>query len=590
MKFVAVDPGLSDFKGPYFHFEHRDIGRPGCEFLDLRPVLKSREKKWLDDLVSWHKELSSVASKITSGWWYSQGSRLLANYPNALQDFYISLAISDFARSRGSQCNYLVGYSTLVFQILADMGYEVERSPPKPHFAFDVWKNFRAFASQTMGILRMVRLFKPSAWKSLRPASVIIYSHIAGLAKDPAAGDHFYGEMFQSLPGLTDDAKLWLYFNDAQVPLTQDVINRHSKRLGSRVLILQELVSPWIALQAIFGAIFFHFQLMRIKHVIPPLSSGGQSSRRAALEFYRVSVQQHWPIFELVLGLVMGKLVSKTGARRVVYPYEEKPLERSLNANVRSIGGSVRTIGVAHAIHNAVHLFLRSNASQAPGCLMPDYVVTTGEGASEILESWGRMPRDKLIAVGSKRFCHPISKTHFGPESARKLKVLVLAGLPDELPTLAAWVDQAPGLFHGCELVVRKYPYSWHAEQDAGIARIKGAGVDVRQNSDTLQSQIATSDVVLFCASSSGFEAMLSGVFTIQCRFSSYVSFAPLAYDLIKGEAPSSRDPDELNTLLLSVRNMNLAEYSAATSRQIQFAKRLYSPVDKDKLGSILTH
>ena len=589
LKFIAVDPGSSDFKGPYFHFEHHDILRPGCEFLDLRPVLKSHEKQWLDDLVNWHKEVSSVASKITNGWWYSQGSRLLANYPIVIQDFYISLAISDVVRLRNFDGIYLVGYSELVFQFLEEMGHDVVRTiNRKSHWAFVFWKNTRNFISNTLTLLKMARSFRPSALKSLRPASVIIYSHIAGLAKDPAAGDHFYGEMFQGLPSLRDDEKLWLYYNDSRVPLTHDVIEGHSRRLGSRILILQEVVSPWIALQAICRAIFLHFQFKRLRHMIPPICIGGRSSGRAALVFYQEAIQRHWPMLEIAIGLVIRKLVYRTGARRVVYPYEEKPLERAINANVRRFEPTVKTIAVAHAIHNAVHLYLRNTSLVAAGCPEPVCVLTTGEGASRILESWAGMSKEMLIAVGSKRYCQPISGGILNRERGRNLRILVLAGLPDELPTLAAWVDQTPALFQGCELVIRKYPYSWHAEQDSGIERIKGAGVDVLQNSDSLHNQISNSDVVIFCASSSGFEAMLLGVFTIQCNLSSYISFTPLAYDFANGDAPSFSDPLMLRGLLSSVQNMSLDEYSAETSLQIRFARQIYSPVDKDKLAAVL--
>ena len=589
MIFIANRSLPLDFTGKYFHFAHRNVNRNQCEFVDLRIFMQERQDFWQNELVEWHSRLSAVACRQASDWWISPGSRLLGVYPSAIQNFLLAVAIFKVSAESPLEKFCLVGFPSEVSNYLNEMGHIILCDNPyidKPikrclgavkRFLFDSIKMLIYSAKNYQNANRV-----------LTKCPIIIYSHLLGIAKDIDMGDHFYGDMLQDCPNILNRDKLWVYFNDSTVPFTRTILANLEQRLGSKVVILQDFISLRKAFCSILRSVKCWLRLRRVLADLPPMTCAGITSARAALDFYRSTIEYHFPLTEIAIESVFDEVLKKTGGNRIIIPYEEKPLERAIINSCKRMKWHVRIIGLAHGTYNPVHLCLRRSRSNNFSVPRPNLIATTGKIASEVLHEWANIPLAELVPVGSKRYSDPLPRNYLGERSGRLLKVLILISLQDELPTLAGWCEFNSGLFKGCELTIRKYPYSWQEQQDAGIARMREAGVLLKVGEGPLTGQFAACDVALFSTTSTGFEAMLAGIYTMHCNWNSFLSFDPLAKSRMVKVVPHCHDAVELVKALQRLREFSQEEYILDASKQIEFAKTVYSPIDKQAISEIL--
>jgi hypothetical protein len=198
------------------------------------------------------------------------------------------------------------------------------------------------------------------------------------------------------------------------------------------------------------------------------------------------------------------RLLRSVHPQALIYPYEEKGLERSLLQAARSASPPVRTVGFAHALHSRGHMFKCNRPTKEFAHPLPDVIGTTGPTAREWLHSWGGHPLTRLMTVGSPRYTEPLPPPNFDRDPPQ---VLVIISVAHELPALAAMVKTQPDIFSGWELVIRRYPYGWNEAQDLGIARLKEYGVRLKVEGGPLKEQLEQMRAVIFCATSAGLES-----------------------------------------------------------------------------------
>jgi len=575
--------------GPYVHYMHHRNKNVRNEFLDIRATFEKNQSKWLTEVTAWHSNLSELASKKTSGWWFVQASRLLASNESPIENFCIANAVNEILGQRSDETVFLVDFPPSVLSYLAEIGLNVRLKKPtwykSPARLLRITMSFLLEAAR---ILRTAMKPKISTSVDLSGIKTIVYSHLLNLPKNPAGGDHFFGDMLQSLPNCPDNTKLWVYFNDSLSPVNQQFLKHHTDKIGSQVTVLQDHFTIPIALRAIYQSLLIRLRLRGLMCTAEALTIGDHRIPSFAADFYQDRIQCQWPMLELAIKMVFDHLLRKSAATNIIYPYEEKPLERAIIDSALNAHHQVRTIGVAHAIHNPVHLYL-IRLKRLPGhSKKPTFIGTTGIRASAALNDWAGIPETSMRSIGTKRYREPLP----GPITSRpadaKLKVLMIVSLPNELPTLASWVETNPELFHSCTLTVRKYPFHWLKEQSAGIQRIKECGIPVNETDIPLADQLNEADVVIYAASSAGFEAMLAGKYTIQCRLSPHIGYTPIVYGTRGYTPPHCKTANDLRQHLQFLQTIDSQTYSSATKEQISFAKSVYSPINKQAISDLL--
>ena len=146
-------------------------------------------------------------------------------------------------------------------------------------------------------------------------------------------------------------------------------------------------------------------------------------------------------------------------------------------------------------------------------------------------------------------------------------------------------VEHLPELFDGCDVMIRKYPYSWGIEQKEGIARLKRSYPLIKVGEGDLKSQIDWCDLAIYDSTSAGIEAMLGGRLAIHAPLHDILSV-----DCTVGKAQEhfiykAKNVKQLKDLIMLIKSMDDLQYYKEVEKQREFAVTIYSPIDKKVLS-----
>lgn len=461
----------------------------------------------LSEVLDWHGELCRRAERIDPDWWLSEGSRLTLWYP------------ADLAALLGG------------------------REAPAPAAPSDL----RAAASLARRL--------PLARRKAPKAEAVAFSYSLRAEILAKQDDHYFGAMLDEAPKNV----LWAYYLDAAGE--RRAVLEHLARKDRRGLIYTDLLGLSDLPGLLSQAAGLRRRLSALASQAPPFVPG-------FAERFLAACLGRLPLVELGVRLAFERLLADSGARAVLYPYEEKGIERAILSAAR---GRAKTLAFAHAIYNDGHLYAR-----AKGAPRPDLLLATGPAARDWWVREAGWPADRVRSIGSPR--HPGAPL---PASTpgRPLKVLFFAGYEHEVPALARWVERDPGLFAGCELRVRPYPYKWAEGQEKGLALLRRLIPSLKVDLDPLDDQVRWCDLTLFDSTSAGFHAMLRGRPAVRVALHDAFETDPTAGKGGEGIVPRCGSPEELKAALARLPD---------AARQRAFAETVYAPPDRAALAAAL--
>ncbi len=584
-RIVLSDELPREGSGILIHYEHELAKVEGWTPCDVREIVSRNEDRWLSEIDSWHRNLSERAIKLTRWWPLLPGSRLIlwpSTTPFGLKPILFALAVIELCNRRPTEITWIVGVPDEVAAYLIEWATQKKlvriECKPTPTTAnwrghripdvFTFWvKLIKQIAFITIGVA-----FRKRA--QVETAAVIVNS----LALNPrlirAKGDHFFGHMMDRIEGLSDKHMIWLYADTVRVDKKTRSELTAIKRRAHFISDYFQWRDLWFALRTALGIRKSLKPLLTSSH---PLRAGELATPSFPVNFLISLVVWCAPLFELVLYRQWSRILKRSGADTVVYPYEEKPMERAMLLAVRDFAPDVRTIGFAHAAYSKGHLYLRRGGHGEPP--RPNFVAVTGEIARKLFVKVG-VPSGEIVVIGSPRYCD-VSRTESPIESKPRKQILLLIGYGFELRIFAAMVENKPDLFRNYDLVIRRYPYAWFDDQDAAEARMRAAGIVYRCENGDLAMQIDESDVVLFESTSAGMEASLRGRLVIRLNLSSIVSTNHFYGDCNHDEIIFCRDADELKNQLEYISSLTPSQYVMNVQRQRTLVAGLYSPVDQ---------
>jgi hypothetical protein len=566
--------------GLYAHYEHKRIHAEGWQILDVRAAAAHHRAAWSKSLFEWHSELCRRASKLTPLWWLSPGSRLTAWYPADLKPLFFALAIADAAANAPQTQICVIGAPEDVCEFLEEWREgscprQLSHSPQPTRPAHPL----RLLLSLAARIL--MRHLRPEP--VLKDIRTIAFSYTLRGDIFTQQDDHYFGKSLDGINGA--EHTLWVYYLDFLSDLKP--ISAYLKEQGRRhafyfdFLTLSDLSSiNSIAYDTID-------KLEPLSEDLPPLKIGGRSSLAFARKYFRDCVLKQPPIIEISVMRAFENLLKQTSVQNIVYPYEEKGIERAVLMAADKNTDTPRTIAFAHAVYNDGHFYLRSQRMPSPPPTAKHIAATSAESGRWLGELSGR---DKEVdsAFGSPRFPQETSIRPPSPHFPQTLRILFLTGYGCELGLLADMAERMPELFDGCELLVRTYPYGWSEQLAGDEERLRRAVGTLRCESGSLEEQIEWCDVSLFASTSAGFHCMLRGRPTIHVDLHDHFALDPLSGRDTEGVVSHCPDEAALKESLQAIKAMSRAEYEKSARAHMKFAAGFYAPLDLDKISKEL--
>ena len=589
---VFTDAIPDEDGGVYAHFDHRRIARDGWQFCDIQAVVRDHEDRWLEDLDRWHNRLSVAGASYTWKWWLLPGSRLTVWYPVYLKPLLFALGVIEATRVQPLEVLHVIDAPDEVIEYFEEY-CQAQASPGAPKVLDQ--RRARRSRARSAGVIwpfgfylamfrRLISVVVRLLSRGQTPASngharILVWSHTLTAAVMAQVGDHFFGRVFDAWADCRSGGVKWLY----QLDLLRErqAVRQYCESVGRNINFDFEWLHWSDILLISWDAITLRVDLRPLRRQLGEMTIGSLRTTSFPRHFVAAAVFGYAPIFELAIYRAVARYLSQVRPEAVIYPYEEKGLERAILRACVEAPFPVRTIGFAHANWNKGHRYIRHRDEVGRPC--PDIIATTGVAARRWLMEWGGLAGEKLTVVGSPRFTDAAA-----PMSAHwpavPLRVLFIVGYGYEVGMLANYVEAQPDLFLHCELMIRRYPHDWQSSQDYGFSRLRDLGVTFQVDDRDLPTQIEWAHTVLFCATSAGIEAMVRGRLAIHVALDDCISI-----DSIEGKGAGSEvirclTASELKAALTLCALISTSHYAARVKNLQHFAARIYAPFNLDNL------
>jgi len=580
-RFVKTLP--SDIKGGWYaHYDEKELAVPGWQQCDIRALFREHQIAWLDAYDAWHAHVCRHGAVRSRWWWFTGASRPnVWTQQGVLKPLFFAAAVRMWAQTHPeSQRIYLVGCPQEVRWYLR----EAENDPGQ----FTDWLVYglRWCGALLMMVGKLTRqVMSYARWYVIQrsPAQtgrVVFYSHVLSTAHFEEVGDHYFGKMIEVVEEALPGSVLVAYFlhHDEERTQASRILAASNRRFVFVLDFLSWRDLFWVWANAVWTAV----RLLRLSQSLPAICIGPMTSRWFG-RLYVIDQVMGRPLgAEFAVYQAMKRLLARSGARVVAYPYEEKGFERAVLTACVQASEPIRTLAFAHATHTTCHTALRSRLQAGSSPPQPDVVLATGPRAREFLVEWARKHPDRVVVVGSPRHMPRVKGVPAETPGSRCLRIIVLGGHGYELGMLANMLEHRPDLFGEAEVMIRRYRFGWEEPQDRAIERLVRVSDRIRIDEGSLIDQFAWCDVALFSSTSAGLQAMLYGCPVIYVQLHEQVEADPLlGEDAVFARCATA---EELAEALKRLVRLGPPEWERIVQKQRAFAESIFAPIDHRRL------
>jgi hypothetical protein len=278
------------------------------------------------------------------------------------------------------------------------------------------------------------------------------------------------------------------------------------------------------------------------------------------------------------------RLVERSDIRMLVYPYENKSLEKALLLGARASRPALPIVGYQHTSITRRHLTLRFEPGEAAVTPLPDRIVTAGQVTRSYLERHGNYPAGIFVTGCALRQAWDASLPRAPRPGKPPRLLLALSSSRAELVEAVAFVRSAAER-HALEVGVRPHPNfpltllpaelrAWVTERATDFS-----GTPLAQN-------LEWCDAVAYVSSTVALEALMRGRPAVNLRLSDAIDPDPLLEP-----APLTwkvDSPDGLIRALAELRDLDAEAFAQRQHASIEKMKEYFRPISNEALAHFL--
>lgn len=301
--------------------------------------------------------------------------------------------------------------------------------------------------------------------------------------------------------------------------------------------------------------------------------------REALIEDVRVGGYLH----NVLVYRAARNFARRCSVRELLYPYENKSLEKLLLLGARAGAPGVMAVGYQHTSLTPRHITLLFEPTEAAVTPLPDRIVTVGEVTRRFLETSGHYP-DGLLVTGCalrQRWGAPLPRQVCEPPRL----LLALSSSRSELIEAVQFVLAARQQGGNFELAIRTHPNfptcllpvelrSWVQEHARDLS-----GTPLRENLDWC-------DAVAYASSTVALEALMVGRPVVNVRLSDAIDPDPLLEPVPLAWKAAS--PGELLARLSALQALDESEFGSRRDAAIEAMKAYFRPYAPQVLDTFL--
>lgn len=540
--------------------------------IETGPVYRDHGDEWKQLFIDWLGALNCAHASLE--WWaYTSTAKNFLSSPLGNQVFQ-ALALYEIVSGAGFETLYVTGASRAQVRFLKR---RLENN------AGDIRISGRGSGGGGFAVIAFFRLCYQflRVWSSLflmpnrprlpeGPYDLCLFTYIDGKVSEKS--DAFFGRL-QEYVAREKPACRILYTAFVHSPLRK-TFSRLRALNGSRYWpIFLELT-----LGDLLWALFKTVRALSVHRF--SLANPGKQGARPLNEILRDVMW--WDIAKggyfsnLLVYRAAIRFATKFRPEKLIYPYENKSLEKMLILGIRQAASDCSLVGYQHTSITPRHttmLFADGEAAHTP---LPDRIITAGEVTRRYLEQHGNYPTGIFVTGCALRqtWRDPLS---YVPIGSRKIRVLLaLSSSSVELIRSVEFFRRLSGMVNGFELGIRPHP-------EFPLSRLPSALFAwVRQNAKDLSGtdlldNIAWCDVTAYVSSTVALEALMAGKPVINFSVEDVINPDP-----ILGNVPfgwRAKGVDEFAEALSRLSSMTDSEHKSRVHDAQAYLGTYLSPV-----------
>lgn len=278
------------------------------------------------------------------------------------------------------------------------------------------------------------------------------------------------------------------------------------------------------------------------------------------------------------------RMTRELSPKTVIYPYENKSLEKELLIGVRTASATTGLIGYQHTSITPRHIGLQFGKNEAARTPLPDRIVTVGNITRNFLESTGNYPAGMLVTGCALRqvWEAPLPQKPFALERPKVL--LSLSSSIGELISALAFMRQVKERLPGLELGVRPHiNFPLRTLPSELLGWVNRNAIDL--SGTKLHENIAWADHTVYVSSTVALESLMVGRPVI------YLKIDPSNPDPLLGNVRFrwyAENVDEFLGALSSFAKLEASQIDMLRNEAIDYVRNYLAPKSREAVASFL--
>jgi len=285
--------------------------------------------------------------------------------------------------------------------------------------------------------------------------------------------------------------------------------------------------------------------------------------------------------YNILLHESFKKKIRKRLIKEIIYPYENKSLEKMILLAVRSDSPQTACVGYQHSSVTQRHTTLLFEKNESISTPLPDKIITLGEVTRNFLQENGNYPHGVLQRGSALRQSFPLSIKPFPKSSDTHIRILLpLSSSKMELLESIVFCKKVRDLYPNIKFGVRPHPeFPLALLPTEDIAWLDENGVDLSGTS--LKDNIFWADICVYVSSTVAVEAMMYGLPVINLRLNDVIDPDPVLNNPFWHWQVCT--PDALVELVKQWEIMSDSDIEKGMKTAREYAKEyFFQPTDKN--------
>ena len=583
MKVFFVDTLPSHVNGTCVFYNENQKNTVNWEVVKISEICKDNTDNWNQSLLKWHISLVNFAAKNDKYSYLMPGSRLHL-WQSYIKELYFCLGLKIYLERKAETEIYIVGAPNIVKIILNEIvSVDIKLTYKSNNVLIDKFQlTLKIFYEILKSTGSVLLYWSPFGFIHVRGKNIkaIVFSLYLNNTKNSGKyNDHFYGKMFEEIKSEI----FWLYKPAGRFNKT--IARKSLFHLQSEYQFDFSLLKLTDLFWCFKKAVFLKLNMKKMSNFLPVLDICGVRSKLFSKYYFFENFVVPFCFSELSLFRSTQHLISLTKPKSIIFPYEEKGMEKAIIMAAKNNNLEIKTIGFAHPAYNTALLYLAQfdHNSTIP---RPEIIWASGTGFEYWLNSfWNRV--STVVSIGTYRH-FPKSHDKSILKDRNNLRVLIVTGNPSELYVFKDWLINFPDFLCDCQITLRPHPQGWHKQNKIVCNELKTLGINRIDNYSKLGEQLDSMDIVLFCSSSSVVEAIQHGKIAVRVGWDELWDTNPI--HSVTNAIPFCRNPIQLQETLTKIKDMSLSELQDLKNQQRLIADSIYSKFDSKELENLLTN